>query len=153
VVGKGSHFKLYLPARPPTETPRVDTLPERLVRGNGQNILLVEDEATTRQALTEGLTLINYKVTPFSNGKEALEYLREQSERVDLVLSDVVMPEMGGMALLSSMRSDGMRTPVIFMTGHPLPADTPGTQEKPLIWLQKPPRLQQLAYVLARALH
>jgi two-component system cell cycle sensor histidine kinase/response regulator CckA len=72
--------------------------------------------------------------------------------RVDLVLSDVIMPEMGGPALLTSMRRAGFRIPVIFMTGHPLPAGNQTAEEKPLIWLQKPPRLKQLAHILAQAL-
>jgi two-component system cell cycle sensor histidine kinase/response regulator CckA len=130
----------------------VDTLPERLVHGQGQTILLVEDEDIARQALAEGLTLINYQVAPASNGREALEVLHRRAGQVDLVLSDVVMPEMGGPALLNQMRMAGWRTPVIFMTGHPLPAEDLSVDEKPLIWLQKPPRLKQLAHILAQAL-
>lgn len=151
--GEGTVFQLYLPVRAVAAPAQGETRPERLVHGKGQTILLVEDEDTARQALTEGLTLINYQVAPASNGKEALEVLHRRGGQVDLVLSDVVMPEMGGPMLLNQIRQAGWRTPVIFMTGHPLPISDLPDSDKPLIWLQKPPRLKQLANILAQALH
>jgi nitrogen-specific signal transduction histidine kinase len=151
--GAGTVISIFLPAERQGKPHHADTDPTRLVRGQGQTILLVEDETVTRQALAEGLMLINYRVVPAANGKEALDYLRQRPQGIDLVLSDVVMPEMGGMALLRALRQDGLNLPVIFMTGHPAPPkDELEAGEDALIWLQKPPRLKQLSQIIAQAL-
>jgi DNA-binding NtrC family response regulator len=68
-------------------------------------------------------------------------------------LSDVVMPEMGGIELLRSIRSQGLQIPVILMTGHPLQEEISGLQDLRLTaWMQKPPRLKQLSQIIAQAL-
>jgi DNA-binding NtrC family response regulator len=124
-----------------------------LVRGAGETLLVVEDEMATRQALKDGLTLINYHVVAAIDGVQALSYLNEHPEEVKLVLSDVVMPEMGGIELLRSIRSQGLQIPVILMTGHPLQEEISGLQDLRLTaWMQKPPRLKQLSQIIAQAL-
>jgi CheY-like chemotaxis protein len=101
----------------------------------------------------EGLTLLNYQVICTPDGIQALDHLQRQSASVDLVLSDVVMPEMGGVALLRAIRSQGLTVPVIFMTGHPLQNELDKLLEDGLnAWLMKPPRLKQLATLIAQSL-
>jgi two-component system, cell cycle sensor histidine kinase and response regulator CckA len=103
-VGQGTVFKIYLPAvlLPAIESPTpVGINP---VQGQGELVLLVEDGAVLRRALHEILEILNYRVLEASNGQEALALLAEQGEQIALVLSDVVMPEMGGKALVQAMR-------------------------------------------------
>ena len=124
-----------------------------LERGAGETLLVVEDEMATRQALKDGLTLINYHVIAAIDGAQALSYLNEHPQEVKLVLSDVVMPEMGGIELLRTIRSQGLQIPVILMTGHPLQEEISGIQDLELTaWMQKPPRLKQLSQIIAQAL-
>ena len=150
---QGTTFNLYLPALMVETSPKAETEPQAFVRGHGETILVVEDEPTTRQALMEGLTLLNYQVICTPDGIQALDHLQRQSASVDLVLSDVVMPEMGGVALLRAIRSQGLTVPVIFMTGHPLQNELDKLLEDGLnAWLMKPPRLKQLATLIAQSL-
>jgi two-component system cell cycle sensor histidine kinase/response regulator CckA len=101
----------------------------------------------------EGLTLLNYRVICTSDGLEALKQLQQQPGSVDLVLSDVVMPEMGGIALLRAVRSGGSLIPVILMTGHPLQNELDSLLKEGLnAWLMKPPRLKHLATLIAQSL-
>lgn len=152
-LGTGTSISLYLPAEKQSLEDRSETDPSALVRGKGQTILLVEDEAATRQALAEGLMLINYRVVSVANGRDALEYLIQRPEHINLILSDVVMPQMGGVALLHTLREKHFTTPVIFMTGHPIPLDDEQDKElKGVVWLQKPLHLKQLSQIIDRAL-
>lgn len=152
-IGKGSQFTIYLPAAP-VQRPRFpNTEPFLLVRGNGQTLLVVEDEAATRQALKDGLMLINYQVVVATDGQQALSYLNEHPGMVQLVLSDVVMPEMGGIELLRAIRAQGLKIPVVLMTGHPLQEEINNLKDSGLTaWMQKPPRLKQLSHIIAQAL-
>jgi two-component system cell cycle sensor histidine kinase/response regulator CckA len=149
----GTRFTMYLPAAL-VQRPRFpNTEPFLLVRGSGQTLLVVEDESATRQALKDGLTLINYNVVVAPDGAQALQYLDEHPNEIHLVLSDVVMPEMGGIELLHAVRSQGLKFPVILMTGHPLQEQITGLKDAGLTaWIQKPPRLKQLSHIIAQAL-
>jgi two-component system, cell cycle sensor histidine kinase and response regulator CckA len=152
-VGQGTVFKIYLPAvlLPAIESPTpVGINP---VQGQGELVLLVEDGAVLRRALHEILEILNYRVLEASNGQEALALMAEQGEQIALVLSDVVMPEMGGKALVQAMREQGWQTPVILLTGHTIekqgqPLPLPGLT----VWLTKPPNLEQLAETIQASL-
>jgi two-component system, cell cycle sensor histidine kinase and response regulator CckA len=152
-VGKGTTFYLYLPAIMVQKSPKIEPEYQSFIRGQNETILVAEDEPTTRQALMEGLTLLNYRVICTSDGAEALDHLRQKPDSVDLVLSDVVMPEMGGIALFHAIRSSGSATPVILMTGHPLQSELDLLLKEGLnAWLMKPPRLKHLAILIAQSL-
>lgn len=152
-VGQGTVFKIYLPAvlLPAIESPTPGGI--NPLQGQGELVLLVEDGAVLRGALHEILEILNYRVLEARNGQEALALMGEQGEEICLVLSDVVMPEMGGKALVQAMREQGWQTPVILLTGHtiekqgnslPLPGLT--------VWLTKPPNLEQLAETIQASL-
>lgn len=80
--------------------------------------------------------------------------MEEQGEQIALVLSDAVMPVMGGIALFHALRERGWRTPVILLTGHPLGEELEGLRAQGLsAWLQKPPNLEQLARAVDEVLH
>ncbi|MCP4543026.1 MAG: response regulator, partial [Chloroflexi bacterium] len=74
--------------------------------------------------------------------------------RVALVLSDVVMPRMGGQALFHAMRQRGLTTPVFMLSGHLVGSELDSLQAQGLAgWMLKPPDMEQLARLLARALN
>ncbi|MCK4473185.1 MAG: response regulator [Anaerolineae bacterium] len=131
---------------------------EALTKGKGETILVVEDNAPTRQALVDSLELLNYRTLEASDGQEALAILERQTSEVSspevaLVLSDVVMPGMGGVALFHALRQRNLAVKVVLMTGHPLVKDMERLRTQGLsAWLPKPPSLEQLAEVVARAL-
>jgi two-component system, OmpR family, alkaline phosphatase synthesis response regulator PhoP len=79
-----------------------------------RRLLLVEDDATLRQALTFNLSREGYDVSVAADGETALEAARHQ--RIDLVLLDVMLPGMSGIELLRVMRREGVTTPVIILS-------------------------------------
>ena len=124
-----------------------------LPTGQGELILVVEDDAVVRKALADSLKLLNYRVLEVANGREALEMLDRHEGEVVLVLSDVVMPRMSGIALLHALRERKVGVPVVMLTGHPLRREMEKLRAQGMAdWLPKPPRLEQLAEVVARAL-
>jgi two-component system alkaline phosphatase synthesis response regulator PhoP len=79
-----------------------------------RRLLVVEDDPTLRQALTFNLTREGYEVTSAADGEAALEAAR--SERLDLVLLDVMLPGMSGVGVLRVLRREGVTTPVIILS-------------------------------------
>ncbi|MCP4540799.1 MAG: PAS domain S-box protein [Chloroflexi bacterium] len=152
-AGTGTTFTLYLPALlvPLAEVPVLKT--EILVEGQGETILVVEDNTTLRKALVEIIEQLNYRVLEAANGYEALAMLEERAGEISLVLSDLVMPEMGGRALFHAMRQRSLPLPVVMLSGHPMENELEDLQAQGLAgWLLKPPDMEQLSRLLARAL-
>ena len=86
--------------------------------GATETILLVEDEEMVRRAGRRILEKHGYRVLQASDGAEALEMLRTRGSEIALVVSDVVMPRMGGRELYASLRDEGFRMPFLFTSGY-----------------------------------
>lgn len=153
VVNEGTTFSLYFPGY---RREQVDESGQELVQvpfGEGQAVLLVEDNLATRNVLAESLTTLNYQVVEAKNGREALTILSQDSHRIDAVISDAVMPEMGGVALLRTLRERNIDIPIIILTGHPLTGELDSLREEGLDdWMLKPPTLEALAGRLEKLL-
>jgi len=95
----------------------------------GQTILIVDDEAIIRDVLSLILRRAGYHVLVASGGKEALQLLRATGESIGLAVLDLVMPEIGGVRLLSRLREiqPGMRA--LFMSGYQTPLGLPAGSE------------------------
>jgi two-component system cell cycle sensor histidine kinase/response regulator CckA len=131
-VGQGTTFRIFLPRHvaeleeiAPAEAPAiVDALAvtDEVVRATdhtGQGtILLVEDEDGLRSLNARGLISRGYTVLEAANGVEAMEVLEKNDGAVDLVVSDVVMPEMDGPTLLKEMRKRQPELKIIFVSGY-----------------------------------
>jgi len=151
-LNEGTTFTLYLPAliSPKVQQPSIAL--EGVPQGRGETILAVEDNAILREALVDNLRLLHYHVIEAANGREALSNL-EQHPEVDLVLSDLVMPEMGGLALFEVLKQHSPTLPVVILSGHPLEDELENLQAQSLAgWLLKPTDIAQLAQLLARVL-
>jgi PAS domain S-box-containing protein len=152
---QGTTFTIYLPAVPvaPTADPGPAT-PKDLPQGHGETVLLVEDQPALRQSMVELLTMWNYRVIEATNGRHALELLDCASEPIALILTDAVMPVMGGIGLLKEVRRRGLATPVVVVTGHPLNDEMESLRQLGMTaWLTKPVNMAQLAQTLQLALH
>jgi two-component system cell cycle sensor histidine kinase/response regulator CckA len=152
-MGEGTTFIVYLPAllTHQPETPLLETL--TLVSGGGETLLVVEDDTTLRKVLAETLRSLNYQVLEAANGQEALDILQQSAPEIALVISDVVMPGMGGQALFHAMRQRNLTLPVIMLSGHPMEQELQSLQAEGLAgWLLKPPDMEQLSRLLARVL-
>ena len=113
--GEGTTFKVYLPVL--VDPPAV-TLDRLLPAGTLPTLLVVEDEEMVRRWVVRVLSREGYDCIEARNGIEALRLLEQRSGRVDLLLSDVVMPEMGGRALAERVAELGYQLPVLFMSGY-----------------------------------
>ena len=125
VVGAGTTFTIYLPVHhgeKESEAPaavRVERKQEELW-GSG-TILLVEDEAMVRAVAERALTRQGYQVVTATNGEEALEVLegcQGEGRKIDLLISDVVMPTMDGPTLVGHARKRFPDLPILFMSGY-----------------------------------
>ena len=126
---------------------------EELADGHGETILLAEDDPYLRATLAELLELWNYQVLPVANGLEALIALDDAAGGIDLIISDVVMPEMTGIALFKALRQRQADTPLILLTGHPMNDELDNLRRFGLrAWLPKPPIAEQLAATIAAIL-
>jgi two-component system cell cycle sensor histidine kinase/response regulator CckA len=116
--GKGSTFKIFLPQTRESivASPSDETVAKRLV--GTDTILLVEDEEALLNLTSERLKECGYTVLPARDGMHALEVARSCNGPIHLLLTDIMMPRMGGLALARSMSELRPDIRVVFMTGH-----------------------------------
>jgi two-component system cell cycle sensor histidine kinase/response regulator CckA len=165
-LGKGTRFRIFLPryvaGADDVETPRLPETTAPAIAGaisaadevmrtaatdlTGQGtILLVEDEEGLRALNARGLVSRGYTVLQAGNGREALEELEKHGGDVDLVVSDVVMPEMDGPTLMSELRKRNPGIKIIFVSGYAEDAfDKSLPDHSQFNFLPKPFTLKQL---------
>lgn len=120
VVGQGTNFRIFLPRHivaAGTITEKVAAAPVKDLTGH-ERILIVEDEESVRAFSARALSTTGYEVYEADGGEEALEVLEEIGYELDLLISDVVMPEMDGPALLKEVRKKLPNLKVIFVSGY-----------------------------------
>jgi len=116
--GKGSTFKIYLPALDPPSQEAPSGAGAVLERGN-ETILLVEDEIGLRDLVQELLEDQGYKVLSAANSFEAMQVCSTYSGSIHLLLTDVVLPKTNGQELARRLRAVGRRLRVVYMSGYP----------------------------------
>ncbi len=160
-AGKGTTFQIFIPRHAVAESEAADALeasPADSRSGSGDltgtaSILLVEDEEAVRAFAARALTSRGYKVHIAGSGLEALERMRELGGAVDLVVSDVVMPEMDGPSLLRELRKQQPGLKIIFVSGYAEDAFKKNLPEgESFNFLPKPFTLKQLATAVKETL-
>ena len=116
-IGEGTAFHIYLPLTQNDEVvaERVEAI---VVQGSGETILLVDDELSVRETTGEVLRELGYKVLLAEDGEDGLEKFEANSEGIDIVVSDAVMPRMGGLELARSVRKMNGAIPILIVTGY-----------------------------------
>jgi two-component system cell cycle sensor histidine kinase/response regulator CckA len=158
-VGRGTKFRIYLPrhyreAVKEEDQIRFDDkqLKKQDLTGKG-TILLVEDEDAVRAFASRALASRGYKVLEADSGETALKVLAENQDNIDLVLSDVVMPEMDGPTLLKELRRKGVKTRIVFISGYAEDAFEKNLEgQDDFAFLPKPFTLKQLAEAVKQAM-
>jgi PAS domain S-box-containing protein len=115
--GRGTAFHVYLPAESSTVAPNENQKPEVAPKGNGELVLLVDDEEPVTAATRLILEQNNYRVLVAHNGKQAISLFLEYQDGLRLVLTDVMMPIMGGVALARALRAISPNLPIIATSG------------------------------------
>jgi CheY-like chemotaxis protein len=149
----GSNFSLYLPR---TRDTRPVAAPEpesdAALRGT-ERILLVEDEESVRRLAAGILTQFGYQVLAARDGREGLEVAQRCGYAIDLVVTDVVMPGLGGPELTARMRGHRPNLPVVYVSGYTPDAELDGAAlGEDDHFLEKPHSPSQLLALVRRAL-
>ena len=118
-VGSGSSFHVYLPATDRAVSEPASEPEHKTGRGSGETILVVEDESAVRELVARMLSKEGYEVLQAASGEDALRIVDSRNDSIDLVVTDVIMPQMSGRELLSRMKDSGEdHLEVLYMSGH-----------------------------------
>jgi CheY-like chemotaxis protein len=150
--GRGATFTMLLPRYLGNEPPASSRVDRRRLPGGTETLLLVEDEAAVRSSARRLLERQGYTVLEARHGADALRLVEESGRPIDLVVTDLVMPEMGGKELAERLRAHRPGLKVLFMSGYTekaiaadgvMPPNT-GFVEKPFTVEQLMRRLREI---------
>jgi len=153
-VGKGSVFRLFLPALQKQVAAAAETLAATPLHRGGEVILVVEDEPNVRRTVSKALRALGYQVHEAENGQKAMSLWQQQGSKVDLLLTDMVMPEgMTGLELAEQLQKAKPSLKVIVSSGYSSEVFQAGGIKQPGIWyLPKPYEAKTLAETLRACL-
>jgi CheY-like chemotaxis protein len=150
--GRGAQFSIHLPlSTSGAETVESEngTAP---VMGEGR-ILVVDDEELVREMAFDMLIDLGYNAVAVANGREAVDYYSKHSEKIDLAIIDMVMPEMGGRECFQRLRELNPSIRAILSTGFGKDGAAQEIMDEGMTgFVQKPYRISELSRAVARAL-
>ncbi len=150
-VNQGTTFVIYLPLLETEEDVARTMTTAPMEQSRHRCILVVEDNVATRDALVDFLDINGYRVMVAKDGQDALQLFKEKQQEIDLVLSDMIMPRLGGMELFHALRAIKPDVKMILMTGYPLQEDGRQLLEKGgITWLQKPFEVETLISMMQK---
>jgi PAS domain S-box-containing protein len=115
--GRGTTFRIYLPAAA-EDASQVEEAAPALALAGSANVLVVEDQAEVRNYATAVLKKYGHRVVQAANGDEALTIFEQEGRRIDMVLTDMVMPGKSGRELIAELRKIRPGIKALFMTGY-----------------------------------
>lgn len=143
-LGRGTTFQIYLPLVEGAAEKHLVVAPE--ANGGTETILLVEDEDSVRQLVRDTLASKGYHVLEGDNGEAGMAAAAAHRGRIDLVITDVVMPGMGGREMIKQLGETRPETKVLYLSGYTEDAImSDGSIETGTAFLQKPFTLQSLS--------
>lgn len=147
-LGQGTIVRLYFPVAVEQEPGPPDSGAPAPARGGTETVLVVEDDETLRHTTERSLARLGYTVVAVADGVEALDVLDgEHGSAIELVVSDVVLPNLNGPELYNAVRQRGYPVPFLFVSGYAageMPADL--TAAPDAAFLQKPWSLAELGH-------
>ncbi len=150
---EGTIFRIYLPRYAGSIEPAGRLKAEQQIQGGHETVLLVEDEATVLEINQALLENFGYRVLTATTPAEALEIAEKQNGRIDLLATDVVMPEMNGRELAERLRNLCPNLKCLFMSGYPSDVIAhQGVLEEGVCFLQKPFSMKAFADKVREAL-
>ncbi|MCB0214337.1 MAG: response regulator, partial [Anaerolineae bacterium] len=151
---KGTTFTLYFPHAEARDNALSTNESKSLLHGQSETILVVEDDKEVLNIVSMLLKHLGYRVLPAHNGKEALAIYEQHQNNVNLVLSDVVMPDMNGITLLAALKNCNPDVKMIMMSGYPLEHEAAEVvREEDVPWINKPLPLGKLSHIINSALN
>lgn len=152
--GKGTSFKIFFPVSSVPVVPAEALTPVRSARGGGETILIVEDEAGLRELFSLTLQQLGYRVFAECSGAKALRSWSSRLDQIDLLLTDLVMPDgVSGWKLASALQAEKPDLKAIYMSGHSADANgLASSATKNIRFLAKPFSVQTLAEAVRNCL-
>jgi PAS domain S-box-containing protein len=152
--GKGTTFFIYFPVyNSDTEQPSSNPNFE-YEQGSGETILLVDDDSIVLESGTEMIEALGYNVVTARNGHEALVIIDNAFHGISLIVTDMIMPVMGGASLLRALAKRKLEIKVLILTGYPLEKDWQESLEKNVVgWTTKPINIEKLGEMIESALN
>jgi CheY-like chemotaxis protein len=153
-VGRGTQFRVYLPALEVGQLGQADAVPDELPIGHEELILVVDDEAAIREITRSTLEAFNYRVLTAGDGAEAIALYAEHRSEIKVVLTDMMMPYMDGPALIRALRKLNPEVRIIASSGL---TENGKSVEVALTWvkafLSKPFSAEKLLKTIAEVLN
>jgi PAS domain S-box-containing protein len=115
--GEGTVIDMFLQAAAPSERVSRPEVPSFAETGNQELILVVDDEESIRYMLNSTLTVLGYQVQSLGDGQEAVEWVKENPDKGDLLLLDMMMPEVDGAEVYQTLKEAGLLPPTLVMSG------------------------------------
>jgi CheY-like chemotaxis protein len=141
----GTAFSIYLPASSEKEVIREKQLPEKILKGK-ETMLLVDDEDIVLDVGEEMLRSLGYKVLIARGGKEAIELYKGNKDKIDMVLLDMVMPDMGGGETYDRMKEINPNVEVLLSSGYSIDGQAEEILKRGCDgFLQKPFNMKELS--------
>ncbi|MGD8835925.1 MAG: PAS domain S-box protein [Desulfobacteraceae bacterium] len=143
-LGKGSTFCIYLPAT--DQAPELEKISSESIEMGSETILLVDDEPYIIDVAKMMLKGLGYTIITTSSGVDAVDIYKKKKESIDLVVLDLVMPDLGGESIFNMIRKINPKIKVLFASGHYMSDQTRALlQTSSSDFLQKPFNLRQLS--------
>lgn len=150
---RGTSFKIYLPASSEPVPELIQTLPKDLPRGNGEMILVVDDEPAVRKLASKVLQAFGYRVNVAADGEEALAVYSDQRGKIALVITDIMMPVMDGVKTIENLKKINPNVRVVAASGLYVQGRGPRLLDAGIKhFLSKPYTAETLLNVVKRAL-
>jgi len=152
-LGRGTTIRVYFPLAGEAVAAGAESGEVGAIPGGTEAVLLVEDEPPLRDAARRALERLGYTVVTAGDGVEALARLDDVGARIDVVLSDLMLPRKTGSELLRALRNSGRHIPFLLMTGYGADqvADWDGLAADAVL-LQKPWTMPELARAVRQAI-
>ncbi|MFH1021253.1 MAG: response regulator [Pseudomonadota bacterium] len=150
--GRGSNFKIFLPKSEGAVSGEKVAAALPHLQGGTESILLVEDDAEVLQVLAATLEGLGYRVLGAANGKAALKLFAENGEGIDMLVTDLIMPGLGGRAVGKAIRDRRPGLPILYMTGYAFDVATQELEAQGSALLQKPFALDHFTGVVRNLL-
>jgi signal transduction histidine kinase/CheY-like chemotaxis protein len=144
--GKGTIFDIYLPEVLEPTAPYIGKPVSVMPRGEGETILIVEDDGRVRDLLRSVLESLGYKVLHAENGIGALRLYEAKRDDIKLIITDMVMPGMNGVELSRMLKERDPSLKIIGVSGYPTRMQVKDMRDSGIIeWIPKPFKLQDIA--------
>ncbi len=152
--GKGTAIRVYLPAYQGEADVALIYEEDDKEGVERDTLLIVEDDYNTRTAVSETLRSHNFSVLSAGGGEEALSTIQKYNGKINLVISDLIMPGMSGEMLYHELKQNHPEISMMVMTGYPMSDETRDMfEEGGVIWLAKPIHSRSLVRSVRKALH